>query len=171
MEYPAREVFSSLIEPLAAAGIDSFVKLGGGAVPDQLFVAFPPDDAERIVHLQVMFLPGLEPTVLQFYAGLPYPVDGEPATLDRLARFLCAANIALPVGQFGLVEDQRSLYFRYNLAVGPPPLDFDLFGWSVTLSQFVVSQLGPLVEAVAEGLDLLEARRRLAVALDDSSEA
>lgn len=167
MAFDAGEVFSSLIPRLADAGIQSFVKLGGGAVPDQLFVAFPPDAAGRVVHLQVMFLPGMEPVVVQFYAALPFGMAGDPRVLDRVARFLCAANVTLPVGQFGFAEDQRLLFFRHNLVVPPPPLNFDVFGWSVTMAQFVVSHLGPLVEAVAGGLDLVEARERLADALDD----
>ncbi|MDP9072973.1 MAG: YbjN domain-containing protein, partial [Actinomycetota bacterium] len=158
-------LFQALVARLDEVGIDSFVKLGSGMAPEQLLVALPPDGAGRVLHLQVMFLPDMDPAVLQFFVGLPDRADDEG--LDALARFLCAANVVLPVGQFGLVEDQRLVYFRHNVAVADAPLDFDLFGWTVTMAQFVVANIGPLVEAVAGGrLDLPAARRRLADALD-----
>jgi hypothetical protein len=164
VDFDGGALLHALIEPLRGAGIDSFVKLGGGLAPDQLFVALTPDNRGRVLHLQVMFLPDMEPPVLQFYVGLPYLLGDD--VLDPLSRFLCAVNVTLPVGQFGLIEDQRLLYFRQNQPVVVSPLDFDVFGWSVTMVQFVVGHLGPILEAVAGGLGLAEGRRRLAEALE-----
>jgi hypothetical protein len=131
-----------------------------------VFVALDPDAAGRVLHLQLLFLPGLDdPPVLQYYVGLPYPVD--PDADDRLCRFLCALNVTLPLTGFAYHAPDALLFFRHNHAAAVTPLDPDIVLWTVTTVEFLVAHFGPLCEAVAAGLSLEEAESRLTGELTD----
>src|SRR5437868_9442094 len=73
MDDPVRRLLEGLVSSLRDAEFDAFLKLGQGRVPDQVFVAFDTDPSGRVLHLQLLFVPGLDdPPVLQYYVGLPY---------------------------------------------------------------------------------------------------
>ena len=155
-----------LTAALRDADFDAFVKLGQGSIPDQIFVALDPDAAGRVLHLQLLFLPGLDdPPVLQYYVGLPYAVD--PDADDRLCRFLCALNVTLPITGFAYHAPDALVFFRHNHAAAVKPLAPAVVLWTVTTIEFLVARFGPLCEAVAAGLSLEEAEARLTGELHD----
>ncbi len=140
-----------------------------GSTPAQLALELEPDARGRVLRLQVMFLPDLDdPAVIQLSVGLPYAFD--PDEVGPLCRFLCRLNTVLPIGQFGLFEEEGLLYFRANLPFGPGQLDLDLVGWSMSTVEYLVGTLGPLVEQVAAGLDLEEARRLMGALVGSAPE-
>ena len=166
MDAGPRPLLESLTAALRDVDLEAFLKLGQGPVPDQIFVALDPDAGGRGLHLQLMFLPGLDdPAVLQYYVGLPYPVD--PDADEALCRFLCALNVTLPVSGFGYHAPEALLFFRHTHAAAVAPLDPDVVLWTLTTVEFLVGHFGPLVEAVAAGLPLEKAEARLADELTD----
>ena len=163
---PQPSPLEGLAAALRDADLDAFVKLGQGPVPDQIYVALDPDGAGRVLHLQLLFLPGLDdPPVLQYYVGLPYPVDADAD--DRLCRFLCALNVTLPITGFAYHAADALVFFRHNHAAAVTPLDAAVVLWTVTTIEFLVGHFGPLCEAVAAGLPLEEAEARLTGELRD----
>ncbi|MCU1489953.1 MAG: hypothetical protein JWM85_1358 [Acidimicrobiaceae bacterium] len=166
-ETPGAPPLEAIAERLRDAEFDAQVHLGQGTLPDRLMVALEPDSEGRILHLQVMYLEANDPAVLQYYVGLPKPVEPE-ATLE-VCRFLNTVNAPLPIGAFGLLEPERTLYFRHNVPVSTDPFDLDLLGWTITMVDYLIGHLSSLLEQVGSGLDYLTARARLLGLLEETA--
>jgi hypothetical protein len=159
---------SSLLDELAVtlrdAGLDAFVRPGHAGAPDQLLVVFDPAGTAAGLHAQLLFLPGAdEPPILQYYVALACSVPDEIAGV--MCRFLNAANAPLPLGAFGLLEVDKVVFYRFNAPARLDPFDADMVGWTLTMAEYVVGELAPLIEAVAGGMGLDEALGFLASTL------
>ncbi len=153
-------LLTALSERLNALDLDSTVQPGDGVVPDQLFVRLSSNEHGESLQLQMLFLGDLtDPSVLQYYVGLPNRARvGSTATVTR---FLNSANAALPIGSFGMVEEDGILFFRVNVPVVVDPLDVHLVNWTVKMIDYIVNSLGSLIEQLAMGLEYDVARRLL----------
>src|ERR1700738_2153765 len=144
---------------MSEAGWDAFVKLGHGALPDQLFIALEPDAKGRVLHLQVMLVELGDLPALQYFVGLPYQVSAsDPAALCRL---LCPLNPSLPISGFEFSEAQALLFFRHKHCITLESFRLDVVAWNTAMIDFLVRRFGPVVEAVAGGSSFAEGRERL----------
>jgi hypothetical protein len=162
------ELIKDLSAVLEAAGFETFVKLGQGPIPDQIFVSLEPDANGRVLHLQIMLLAGMAPPVLQYFVGLPYPIV--PRARQNLCRLLCQVNAALPISGFEYQEANEMLYFRHNHCVSVDPLDADVVVWSLGVAEAMIGQFGGMVEAVAGGAKLADVQEQLVQTLTTLTE-
>lgn len=126
----------------------------------QLYVFLLADKQERGFIMQMDFLDdtakaaGLVDdddtlSVLQFFTAFPFVV--EPQAVEETGMLLLKLNRAIPVGAFGLSEEDRSLYFRYCLESTRPEVpDPALVAETVTMMAYFVSLTASAIEAVAK---------------------
>jgi hypothetical protein len=153
-------LLQALAERLVSLGLEATVQEGDEETPGQLFVRLSNNEHGEALQLQMLFLGDLsDPSVLQYYVGLPTRARvGSTATVTR---FLNAANASLPIGAFGMLEDEGVLFYRANVPVVVDPLDVHLVNWTVKMIDYVVGSLGGLIEQLAMGLEYDLARRLL----------
>ena len=153
-------LFEALAERLGNLGFDCTLQPSEGELPDQLLLRLPPNEHGQSLQLQMLFLGDLsDPSVLQYYVSLP--TRARVGSVANLTRFLNSANASLPIGAFGMLEDEGILYFRANVPVIVDPLDVHLVNWTVKMIDYIVGSLGGLIEQLAMGLEYEFARRLL----------
>ena len=163
-------LLAALGDRLRDLGFETQMSASNAEGPDQLFLLLSPDEHGRSLQLQLLFLGDLtDPSILQYYVGLPTRVRA--GSTASVTRFLNAANAALPIGTFGLLEEDAVLYFRANVPTVIDPLDVHLVSWTVKMVDFTVSSLRGLIEQLAMGLDFDLARRLLEETLAHLMEA
>ena len=108
----------------------------------------------------MLFLGDLtDPSVLQYYVRLP--TRARVGSTANVTRFLNGANAALPIGSFGMIEEEGILYFRANIPVVVDPLDVHLVDWTVKMIDYIVGSLANLIEQLAMGSKKIEPAGRL----------
>jgi hypothetical protein len=163
-------LLEALGERLGTLGHKCEVRPGQGVDPVQLLVTLSPNDHGESLELQMCFLGDLsDPSVLQYYVGLP--TRARAGAVANVTRFLNGANTSLPIGGFGVLEDQGLLFYRVNVPVVVDPLDVHLVNWTVKMVDYIVRSLGVLIEQLAMGLDYDLARRLLDETLSHLMEA
>lgn len=163
-------LLTALGERLGTMGLKCEVRPGEGVDPVQLLVTLSPNDRGESLQLQLWFLGDLsDPSVLQYYVGLP--TRARVGATANLTRFLNSSNASLPIGGFGLHEDQGILFYRVTVPVVVDPLDVHLVNWTVKMIDYIVHSLGGLIEQLAMGLDYDLARRLLEETLAHLMEA
>ncbi|WP_434222685.1 YbjN domain-containing protein [Limnospira platensis CENA597] len=74
---------------------------------------------EKQLLAELLFIPVEEEVedvhLLQFYVGLPGEVL--PAAMSEIRQLLLRLNTTLPIGSFGIQEEEELLYFRYVLVI------------------------------------------------------
>jgi hypothetical protein len=153
-------LLTALAERLGDLGFECTVQPAADSVPDQLFVRLSPNEHGEPLQLQMLFLGELsDPSVLQYYVGLP--TRARVGATANVTRFLNSANASLPIGAFGMLEEDGILYYRVNVPVIVDPLDVHLVNWTVKMIDYIVGSLGGLIEQLAMGLEYELARRLL----------
>ena len=146
---------------LARAYAVQLIPPDGDVEAPQLFADLGPDKKGRPRRLELMFLPredADELVALQFFVLLPF--GPEPAHVADLGRFLSAVNVKLPLGHFGMAEEQGWVYFRSVSLCPLGPLDPGVTLQTARVCAFVVGELSGLIESVADGTSTLESARR-----------
>lgn len=154
------ELLVALAQRLSAVGLECHVEPGDEGLPDQLLIRLSQNERGQSLELQMLFLGDLtDPSVLQYYVRLP--TRARVGSTANVTRFLNGANAALPIGSFGMVEEEGILYFRANIPVVVDPLDVHLVDWTVKMIDYIVGSLANLIEQLAMGLEYDLARRLL----------
>ncbi len=152
-------LLGALGQRLVALGLDCEVIEGTDATPE-LAVRLSSNEHGQSLELQMRFLGDLtDPSVLQYSVRLP--TRARVGSTANLTRFLNGANASLPIGSFGVIEDDGILFFRANIPVVVDPLDVHLVHWTVKMIDYIVGSLGTLIEQLAMGLEYDLARRLL----------
>lgn len=134
----------------------------GGA--SQLFVALEPDARDRPRVLELVFMPERELHYLQYFAVLPLAV--EPSRAGDLARTILMVNAQLPIGGYGLKEEDGFAYFRVVVPCPPEPLNPEREHVTVSMIDYILRQTSGVLELVAGGEGTLDdARRSLAAVM------
>ena len=132
-------------------------------LPIDLLISTIKNDIEgRERYMQFMHIPMETETgtkyidLLQMYIKLPFDLNLE-CGIDTAA-FITNINSSLPLGNFGIAED-NSVYFRYVLPVSKSKiLDKDEFKEIVDIFIDMVDMFGEIIEEVANGSkDMYEA--------------
>lgn len=128
----------------------------------QLVLLLGEDERGREVFMQVMFISDANPDMpaqgdgvdlMQFYAHLPFEVSA--GAYPDLTRFLLAVNNWLPIAGFGLLEEQRAVYFRHVAMCPDRLIDDRVVLATVDLADLAIAQYGALIEDVATGIRTL----------------
>jgi hypothetical protein len=131
---------------------------------DELVVAFEGQGPAEGLQAQMMLLPGaLDPAILQLFIAFAELTD--ECSPESACRFLNLASAPLPIGAFGLLEGEGTLFYRWNVPVARTAPDIDLIGWSLTMAEYLVGAFGPLIGRVGSGLAPDDARGDLVATL------
>lgn len=153
-------LFAILAERLGNLGFDCTLQPSDGEVSDHLLLHLAPNEHGLSLQMQMRFLGDLsDPSVLQYYVRLP--TRARVGAVANLTRFLNSANASIPIGAFGMSEDEGILYYRVNVPVIVDPLDVHLVSWTVKMIDYIVGSLGGLIEQLAMGVEYEFARRLL----------
>ena len=103
----------------------------------------------QVLWLELSFLPGLEAelddvSILQCYVALSEFAPEHRAALERL---IVEPNSKLPIGGFGLLDEQRVIFFKHNAML--PNDDHES---SLKIVHELVAMTGYLIEIFSEQL-------------------
>ncbi|CDM92447.1 MAG: hypothetical protein P5702_13815 [Limnospira sp. PMC 1291.21] len=110
---------------------------------------------EKQLLAELLFIPVEEEVenvhLLQFYVGLPGGVVAE--AMSELRAFILRLNTTMPIGSFGIQEQQELLYFRYVLVIPQeekPSAEIAIIQ-SMWLVFYLVESFADTIQAVAKG--------------------
>ncbi len=86
---------------------------------------------------------------LQFTVALPQVV--EPKAMDELARYILTVNSNLDMACFGLMENERVMFYRYVYLTPLPSMNGEIVIAMVNTIQFMVETFFPLLVEVSLG--------------------
>lgn len=127
---------------------------------ERLFVSLGQDDKSRDFTLQIHFINDVtnalgvdddpeDAFILQFFLLLPYNIPHNK--VNEASRVILTLNRILPVGAFGLSEDDGLAYFQYNLACEERTVSEKVIKEVVSIIGFFSSEFSARIEQVAEG--------------------
>lgn len=127
---------------------------------ERLFVSLGQDDKSRDFTLQIHFINDVtnalgvdddpeDAFILQFFLLLPYTIAKNQ--INEVSRVILTLNRILPVGSFGLSEDDGLAYFQYNLTCAERTVDEKVLKEVVSIIGFFSSEFSVRIEQAAEG--------------------
>ncbi len=165
------DFFDRIAKRMESAGLASkTIGTDDGSAINQLLVYLHSDSRNMDYVLQLIFLndaaraAGAQfdedtPVNLQLFISFPFLVG--PGFETETGMLLHALNRILPIGGFGLSEDDRVLYYRYNLtSAGDGPPD-DVVEEAIGMISFFLSAMAEGIHDVAKNV-----RQRRAVVAD-----
>ena len=149
-----------LSQVIAALNRDGFltrlVPPDDEAPVQQLLVLLGDENEALTWRLEMMLLPEVEePIILQFFALLPFEVNG--ASVADLARFILVLNGALILTGFGLSEANGWVFYRHLMpCLDGRELDAELVLTTLWTINYQLDRFAPLLKGIAEGTTSLE---------------
>ena len=133
---------------------------------EQLYVSLGQDEQKRPYIIQMHFVNDVtnalggqdEPSdayILQLFIVFPFLVEIDQK--DSVARLLTTLSRILPVGAFGMSDEDGTPFYQYNLACKERAVDEKVLLEVVSIMGFFSSEFGKQIEEVASGKKTREA--------------
>ncbi len=127
---------------------------------ERLFIGLGQDSQSRDLTLQIHFINDItnalgvdddaaDAYILQFFLLLPFTLN--KTYMSEIARVVLTLNRILPIGAFGISEDDGMAYFQYNLICAEHKVDDKVLVEAVSIIGFFVSEFAPRIDQVSEG--------------------
>ncbi|GAB4276756.1 MAG TPA: hypothetical protein DIU37_02630 [Opitutae bacterium] len=132
---------------------------------DLLFAGIGEDEKKRGYTVQLHFVNDVTNAVggadepedaylLQFFLVFPYLIEASKKA--EVARAMLAINRILPIGAFGMSEQEGTPYYQYNLACADRSVDGTVLLEILSIMGFFTSEFSPKFEAISEGTDTFD---------------
>lgn len=132
---------------------------------DLLFTGIGEDEKKRGYTVQIHFVNDVTNAVgavdepedaylLQFFLVFPYLV--EQSKKAEVGRAMLAINRILPIGAFGMSDEEGTPYYQYNLACPERAVSKKVLLEVLSIMGFFTSEFSPKFEAISEGQDTFE---------------